>query len=196
MVSKLSDVVRTVLSVTAVTGLLVLCASAGGSVASIPTQSAGAVASSTDLGTSTHSDNIYFEQAPSNVKGVNAPQMKLNFSFDNAPGNYSISPGQPWGGVTAKVTQPSQAKVTVTAVAGHHETDTPAIWFNAAAPNQFATDGTPGLNWELYYAFTGTVTINGSSYPITVAQGSYDWFRSPWWVGGGAGWTVDKYGTL
>jgi len=41
---------------------------------------------------------------------------------------------------------------------------------------------------ELNFAITGTITIDGTGYPITIGQGSTG-SSNNWWVGG-PGWTI------
>ena len=52
-------------------------------------------------------------------------------------------------------------------------------------------------NWpsSLNFAFLGTLTINGSEYPILLAQGHMG-ANNNWWVGApvNAGWTGDRTG--
>ncbi len=101
---------------------------------------------------------------------------------------YSITSGQPWGGVSTG--QPDQTW-GIDAKAGRHGSSTPAEWFKSHASVAVCTGYTCSSAWpsELNFAMTGTLTINGTSYPITIGQGSTALGVNNWWIGG-PGWTI------
>lgn len=100
-------------------------------------------------------------------------------------GDYSISSGQPWGGVTTGTG--AFDALQITAQAGRHDSSGPAEFFtqNTSAMIGGAAYGdTPS---ELNFAFTGTLTVDGNSYDLVVGQGS-NMDGNNWWFGG-EGWT-------
>jgi hypothetical protein len=101
--------------------------------------------------------------------------------------DHSITSGQPWGGVS---TGSQGSGWGIDAKAGRSKTSGVANWFKSHA--SFAICATwPSISdaWpsELNFAFTGTLTINGIGYPITIGQGSVP-PNNNWWLGG-PGWS-------
>lgn len=107
------------------------------------------------------------------------PSMSYTFN-----GNYSITSGQPWSGVSS---EGCQGGIQVVAKAGRKGSESPANWFKSnvscATCQNAGTNSFPG---ELNFAFTGTITINGDTYPITLGQG-HAGANNNWWIGG-PGW--------
>jgi hypothetical protein len=108
-----------------------------------------------------------------------SPAMSYSYS-----GNHSITSGQPWGGVSAGM---SGSELQIVAKAGRKASDTPANWFNSNVSNAACTIANVySLPSELNFAFTGTITIEGNSYPVTMGQGNSLEYNN-WWIGG-PGW--------
>lgn len=100
-------------------------------------------------------------------------------------GGYAISSGQPWSGVTST---PTGDTVTIQILAGRHGTSQVAQWFRqrasaAVVSSDFFADWPADLN----FAFTGTLEVNGDTWPVVIGQGS-DIFQNNWWIGG-PGWS-------
>ncbi|MEI8083444.1 MAG: hypothetical protein WCI74_16525 [Actinomycetes bacterium] len=88
--------------------------------------------------------------------------------------------------------QPSSSG-TITVSAGRQGSKPPATWFQTNASVAVPTDAAPlqsNPTWpsSLNFAFTGTLVINGNSYPVTVGQGHYE-STNNWWIGG-PGWNL------
>jgi hypothetical protein len=99
---------------------------------------------------------------------------------------HSISSGQPWGGVT---TSYNSGIFEFDVKAGRHKTSGVADWFKSNCSKATGTMD-PGMAWpdDLNFAYTGTITIDGNSYDITIGQGS-SMSGNNWWIGG-PGWTI------
>ena len=111
----------------------------------------------------------------------------LAFSYSD----HSITSGQPWGGVTAGI---QDGFFTITAKAGRHSSSEVASWFkNHCSVATCSADCSGSWPDGLNFAFTGTVTINGDSYPVTLGQGS-TLGKNNWWIGG-PGYTTHQGGT-
>ncbi len=106
-------------------------------------------------------------------------------------GQYNITGGQPWGGVT---TYDSQGNWIVDAKAGRHNSSGPAQWFKSQATNYTCTvcGGGPDEPNDLNFAFNGNIVIEGNSYQAVVGQGS-DGVHNNWWIGGN-GWNEGRGG--
>jgi len=117
----------------------------------------------------------------------------LNPFLDNPAISYSetahdITSGQPWGGMSSGM---SGGVFGIDVKAGRHNSSGPANWFHSNCSNATCCNWPSGCNpWpsDLNFAFTGTITINGTNYSITLGQGS-DGVHNNWWVGG-PGWTA------
>lgn len=113
---------------------------------------------------------------------VSANSLPVSFAWDQG---YSITAGQPWGGVT---TSPGLA---IDVEAGRSASTGPAQWLNDRTAVPVGTEGAgPGGSGpsELNFAFSGTLTIDGHEYPIVMGQG-HTGDNNNWWFGGqGSGW--------
>jgi hypothetical protein len=101
--------------------------------------------------------------------------------------DHSITSGQPWSGVSTGTQGSSWG---LDAKAGRSKSSGVANWFQSHASHAVcATWPSNTDDWpkELNFAFTGTLTINGTGYPITIGQGSVPPHNN-WWLGG-PGWT-------
>ncbi|MFN8125180.1 MAG: hypothetical protein U0R64_01520 [Candidatus Nanopelagicales bacterium] len=117
----------------------------------------------------------------------------LSFTWD---GGYSITAGQPWGGVTTGSGTPGGGSgINVTADAGRSGSSEVADWFNARSTLAVGDDqGTDNSPEELNFAFSGTLSINGTDYPVVIGQG-HSGANNNWWIGGqGTGWTASADG--
>lgn len=141
-----------------------------------------------ELGASQHTNS--FDLAP--AKGVTA----IAFTWD---GIYAISSGQEstWGGVTSQWNgQGDPPSLDIQVKAGRKASPDVYAWYaqraqqfscTVAVSGNTAPDGqelgcaTDNLN----FAFTGTLTINGTGYPVVIGQG---WLSGNAWFYGGAGW--------
>jgi hypothetical protein len=107
----------------------------------------------------------------------------LSFSL----AEHNITSGQPWGGVS---TGTQGSAWGLNAQAGRHKSSGVGSWFRSHASVSTCANWPSGCNdfpSELNFAFTGTLTINGTGYPITIGQGSIPPHNN-WWIGG-PGWT-------
>jgi hypothetical protein len=123
-----------------------------------------------------------------------------------ASGAYSITTDQAstWDGVTAVMAGSSSSPyLQINAEAGRHASAEVSQWFFQQAPlytcvwansacTLYVSSNNPG---SLNFAFTGTLTINGTGYAITIGQGSdgtnnYWFFGEQYWTAGGT------YGTI
>jgi hypothetical protein len=112
--------------------------------------------------------------------------VKLSFELSD----HSITSGQPWGGVS---TGEQNQIWGINVPAGRHKSSSVAHWFrshcSSAAWCVEWPDNCPGWPSDLNFAITGTLTINGTGYPITLGQGSTGIYHNDWWIGG-PGWTL------
>ena len=111
----------------------------------------------------------------------------VQLSFELA--DYSITSGQPWGGVSTG-TQDNTWGIDVKA--GRKGSGSVADWFKSHASAAWCANfpsNCPDWPSELNFAMTGTIKINDDSYPITIGQGSTG-LHNNWWIGG-PGWTLD-----
>lgn len=115
-----------------------------------------------------------------------SPVMTYVFS-----GNYSITEHQPWSGVSSStvVINGSNA-LEILAKAGRKNSGPPADWFKANVSAATCSDNSwTDMPNDLNFAFTGTLTIDGNSYPVTLGQGHPTLTTdNDWWIGG-PGWT-------
>jgi hypothetical protein len=126
------------------------------------------------LDVSLHDNWVYFEP--------NGCNPSLSFTLSD----HDVSSGQPWSGVSTGT--PDQWW-GIDVRAGRHKTSGPASWFKARASVATCTaDESGNFASELNFAITGTLTIAGTGYPITIGQGSFT-TQNNWWVGG-PGWTI------
>lgn len=156
-----------------------LCA--GGAATSAPAQPAPTptVASSAPVGVTEHDNTV-------EIAAVN-PICDNNISFQ-WDGGYSITAGQPWAGVS---TSASGGPIVINVQAGRSASSGPADWFNARTTTPIGNDVTlGGQPAELNFAFSGTLTVNTTSYPVVFGQGHNSQGQNNWWFGGqGSGWT-------
>ncbi|BAW80671.1 hypothetical protein TAO_1301 [Candidatus Nitrosoglobus terrae] len=103
-------------------------------------------------------DNEFDFNASTNVTSV-------SFKFS---GEYIITDGQPWGGVSA-----NSGKITVKA--GRKGSEKCAKWFKdyvaSEYQNMIHTVGGDNLPDELNFAIKGVLTIDGADYEICLGQG-------------------------
>lgn len=101
--------------------------------------------------------------------------------------DYRITKGQSFDGVSTG--QPDQVW-GIDVKAGRHGSSPPAEWFRSNASVATCTmDCTTDWPSNLNFAITGTFTIDGTGYPITIGQGSTPLGANNWWIGG-PGWTI------
>ncbi|MBN3034968.1 MAG: hypothetical protein JW861_05235 [Bacteroidales bacterium] len=114
------------------------------------------------------------------------PVMTYIFS-----GNYSITDKQPWSGVSSSTVVISGSNaLQILALAGRKGSGGPADWFKTNVSAAINSQSLTGLPDELNFAFTGTLTIDGNSYPVTLGQGHPELTTfNNWWIGG-PGWTI------
>ncbi len=98
---------------------------------------------------------------------------------------HQITSGQPWDGVTSSY---NGAFLNIDARAGRKGSSSVATWFKDNCSVAICTLDCGG-DWpsELNFAFTGTIWIEGTSYPITIGQGHSAAGLNNWWIGG-PGW--------
>lgn len=133
----------------------------------------------TAVGVSEH-DNTVMLSAVNPISDNN-----VSFQWD---GGYNITGGQPWGGVTVNQ---NSGPIVINVQAGRSGSTGPADWFNAATSMPIGNDVTLGGHpSELNFALSGTLTINGTNYPIVLGQGHTSEGQNNWWLGGqGSGWS-------
>ncbi len=115
--------------------------------------------------------------------------LSLNNVTYISNGQYSITSGQPWGGINISE---SDGSSIVNARAGRKASAGPAQWFKGKANVAFCVNGDRSTPFpkELNFAFEGTLIIDGNSYQLVTGQGN-DGIHNNWWIGGGSGWTTD-----
>lgn len=192
------DTVRDFISIAIVGTILVACAAMTGSVQTMPQAVASPAPASQSapasralgavVGVSEHSNVVNLEVAEGSESAISS----VNFTWN---GGYSITSGQPWGGVTSSTgSENGLAYVNVSASAGRSGSQGPASWFSQNEVVNVADDtflSAPGAPSDLNFAFTGTLTINGHDYPIVLGQGHQS-ATNNWWFGGGSGWTNNR----
>jgi hypothetical protein len=102
--------------------------------------------------------------------------------------DHDITSGQPWDGVS---TGNQGGTWGIDAKAGRHASSGCSSWFRDHCSNATCCNWPSGCDpWpdKLNFAFTGTITIDGDSYTITIGQGS-DGIHNNWWFGG-PNWTA------
>lgn len=145
------------------------------STAAVPDTKAAVATSTSMVGVSEHDNVLNLEAGNSYIS-----EQGISFEWDSG---YSITDGQPWGGVSGNG-QPS-----INVEAGRQGSSGPAQWFNDRAAAAF-NDG-PWANSpdELNFAFSGWLTIEGHQYPVVMGQGHDMESANNWWFGGqGSGW--------
>ena len=114
-----------------------------------------------------------------------ADNVQLAFDLSD----HSITSGQPWGGVSTGTDNNTWA---IDVKAGRKGSSGVADWFKSRASAAWCANFPSDCpNWpsELNFAMTGTLTINGTPYPVTIGQGSTG-LHNNWWIGG-PGWTLN-----
>ncbi|MEI8081854.1 MAG: hypothetical protein WCI74_08430, partial [Actinomycetes bacterium] len=109
----------------------------------------------------------------------------IAYSFS---GNYSITADQAstWGEVTGCST--TSATCTIEVKAGRQDSAPVWQWFTANASGYGCINSKPCNSISsMNFALTGTLTINGQQYPLTLGQNGSASSNS-WWYGG-PGWT-------
>lgn len=132
---------------------------------------------STDVDVSVHDNWVLFDPWVGDIP--------LAFSL----ADHSITSGQPWDGVSTGVQNGTWG---IDVRAGRHASGSVASWFRQHASAAWCANwpaGCPEWPSELNFAMTGTLTINGTSYPVTIGQGSVADVHNNWWIGG-PGWTL------
>ncbi len=109
----------------------------------------------------------------------------VTYAYD---GQYCITSGQPWDGISASE---DDGSCTLDVKAGRHKTSGPAQWFKNRATKAMSASGS-WVGWpsSLNFAFNGTITIDGHSYQLVVGQGN-DGVHNNWWIGG-VNWGSDS----
>lgn len=129
--------------------------------------------SPSDVGVSQRSNQVNLQSG----KGVSS--LAFNFS-----GNYSVTASQQstWGGVSN--CQASKT-CTVTVQAGRQQSAPVAAWFNSNAPSFGCTFSSQFCQpvTVMNFAITGTLTVNGQQYPLTLGQNG-DGVSNYWYFGG------------
>jgi hypothetical protein len=106
------------------------------------------------------------------------PTLEIQFVYS---GEYIVSAGQPWQGVSSQGGTPA-APLEVTVMAGRHKTTPPATWFNQRSALLLGYGLEDSRPDELNFAFTGNLVINGTAYQVHFGQGS-DLLGDDWWLG-------------
>lgn len=118
----------------------------------------------------------------------------VTFTFNN---QYSITGGQPWNGITTStdLTTPGASTTAITAEAGRKNSLGPANWFDTQSTAAIGGDADHNGNpSELNFAFAGSLSVDGVSYPVVIGQGSNAQGNN-WWIGG-QGWTAGADGVI
>jgi len=123
--------------------------------------------------TTTEHDNYVYLDAQSGISFSSSP-FELT--------GYSITPGQPWGGVTW-----SASNTALIANAGRHNSSPPAAWFNTLFPNLIGDDTYANSPSDLNFAFSGNLILIVNGQNITLddigfGQG-HNQDGNNWWMG-------------
>ena len=128
-----------------------------------------------------------------NVLDIGTSQS-VSFTWD---GGYSITSGQPWGGVsTGSGVSGGGSGLNIDVEAGRKGSPQVAQWFTSRTSTMISSAewGADSFPRELNFAFTGTLTINGTEYPVVIGQG-HSGTDNNWWIGGqGSGWGLSVFG--
>ena len=150
------------------------------------------VVSPISFGVTEHDNVVEFHSKP----GDKFPQVtSIVFYFY---GNYSITSGQPWDGVTTNNTSGDYPAYQVDALAGRKGSNPPASFFFQHAGNAWISidDCFDPTNLVLNFAFSGVLEIEGNDYNIMLGQVGCAG-GNPWYVGANQmGFTVDGNGWL
>lgn len=166
-------------TIAATTVLLGALAAPAMAAPATPAQQHAGTATTHLVGVSQHDNELDLQSAQS-----------VSFDWD---GGYSITSGQPWGGVTSGGDGDG---IAIHAEAGRKASTDVASWFNSRSSMSINTAewGADSSPEELNFAFTGTLTINGVQYPVVIGQG-HSGVDNNWWIGGqGGGWTESVFG--
>lgn len=136
-------------------------------------------------GDTTRTNNLYLEPVDDSIAT----------SFTWTEGSYQITSDQEstWKGVTNCAADAGDT-CQIVVEAGRSASTEPAQWFAGLAPVAIFTNGWSTSKTEpeeLNFSISGTLTINGTSYPVAIGQGSYVMSgtdNNNWWIGG-SGWT-------
>lgn len=151
-------------------------------VSTSPSTSAAAAG----LDTTQHDNEVTF-----NTDGSKWP-VTVSFTIDDRQKqDYSITSGQPWGGVNVCG---GGGSCMLDAKAGRHNSSGPANFFKSNAQSWLCT-GPDALMGDckgpsdLNFAFTGTLLLRGvnsqtQNYPVVIGQGSDGASANNWWIGG------------
>lgn len=132
-------------------------------------------------GVELHANLMAFLQAPPPTWQKEPPvQPALSLQFEYG-GDYVVTDGQPWQGVTTQGGTPG-SPLEITALAGRHKSVPPEEFFNEYTHLVLGYAFVDDRPSELNFAFSGNLVINGSSYPIYLGQGS-SLFETDWWFG-------------
>lgn len=105
-------------------------------------------------------------------------------------GDYSITDGQPWDGVTTNnITSQKGGVPTYQAdvLAGRKASESPADFFNGRAGKvNIGPCGPAGLD-TLNFALTGVLEIEGNDYPIVIGQVGVNTSSNCWYLGSSEG---------
>ncbi|MEI6623273.1 MAG: hypothetical protein WCP28_15340 [Actinomycetes bacterium] len=167
-----SLLVAVVIAGTAVTG----CSTQDASLP--PTVSPTVAASPSEVGASAQGNKV------SIAAGIGVTSITYSFSD-----NYSIASDQQstWGGVIGCSTPTTLCQMTVTA--GRHDSLPVWQWFTGNVNGYGCLSDNPCSSIStMNFAFTGTLTINGQPYPLTLGQ--YGSGTSNRWWYGGPGWVT------
>lgn len=156
--------------------------------------------SSTQQAVEQHANTFTFDNTSGSGSMISPTETPvgpaLAFTFS---GQYSITSGQPWGGVIGCSAPVNNCTITVNA--GRSTSTEVAQWFAQNAPIAVCTSecGGGGMPNELNFAIAGTISTGTATYPITIGQGSNGAGLNNWWLGGTAdqGWggcTVNNVG--
>jgi hypothetical protein len=110
------------------------------------------------------------------------PDVKpVAFEWDQA---YSITPGQPWEGLIAKIGSGS-----IIVKAGRKGSNTPQDWFKVRNGGARISNQGWGNIDSLNFAFTGHLVINDDRYLVVIGQEGFAGTNGWWIAGQGSGWT-------
>ncbi len=137
-----------------------------------------------------HDNTVIFTAWPTNYPcGVVTGSQVSSIVFYST-GDYSITDGQPWDGVTTNnITSQKGGVPTYQAdvFAGRKASQHPADFFNSRAGTvNIGPCGPAGLN-TLNFALTGVLEIEGTDYPIVIGQVGLDNSNNCWFLGSNEG---------
>ena len=125
----------------------------------------------------------------SNTFNITLGSGVTSLSFEPNNSAYSVTSGQPWGGVTGCSVTSGTCVITV--LAGRSKSSAVAQWFGSQNFPAMCVFGCSGISnlavpSELNFAFNGSLVVNGVGNGVTIGQGSDGAGANNWWIANSA----------